>query len=98
MSARYNVRPGDGPGELSSDVPGWTVTYPAACNGHLGDVGFVASRGYGGSGFVHFERDGRAYGAPLTRAARERVERMRRDAMAAGTAPASAYDWSGVDA
>jgi len=30
---RYNIRPGVTPGEYESEVAGWTVTYPAACNG-----------------------------------------------------------------
>ena len=77
---RYNVRPGLYPGELESDVPGWTVIYPAACNGRIGDLGFIVSRGYGGSDFVHFDPAGHAYGMPMTKAARARIERMRRDA------------------
>jgi hypothetical protein len=77
---RYNTRPTDVPGESESDVPGWTVTYPASCNGHLGDIAFIASRGFGGSGFVHFDhRTGQPYGFTLTAAARERLIRMRRD-------------------
>lgn len=67
-------------GEVSSVVPGWEVFYPATCNGNLGDLGFVASRGYGGSGFVHFDlRTGEPYGMPLTQAARARLKAMRRD-------------------
>jgi hypothetical protein len=77
--ARYNTRTMP-TGEVESDVPGWTVTYPAQCNGGLGDIGFVASRGYGGSGFVYFDvRDGHPYGMPLTVAARDRLKAMRKD-------------------
>ncbi len=65
-------------GEITSLVADWIVTYPATCNGRLGDLGFVTSRGYGGSDFVHFGRDGRPYGFPLTIAARERLTAMRR--------------------
>jgi hypothetical protein len=76
---RYNVRELE-PGVLASDVPGWTVEYPSACNGRVGDVAFVSSRGVGGSGFVHFDvRTGEPYGFPLTVAARDRLRAMRRD-------------------
>lgn len=75
----YNTTKHD-TGEIDSLVPGWIVTYPASCNGHVGDIGFVASRGYGGSGFIHFDpATGEPYGIPLTAAARTRVKTMRKD-------------------
>lgn len=76
--ARFNYKHDLTTGENTSEVPGWLVTYPATCNGHLGDLGFVASSGYGGSGFVHFDRvTGAPYGMPLTKAARARLIAMR---------------------
>jgi hypothetical protein len=80
MSVRYNLEPGEPEGTWVSLVPGWVVEYPAACNGRVGDLGFVSSRGYGDSGFVHFDtRTGLPYGMPLTQAARKRLIQMRRD-------------------
>jgi hypothetical protein len=77
---RYNLEPGHTAGTWVSDVPGWTVTYPATCNGRVADLGFVASRGWGGSDFVHFDTvTGEPYGFPLTEAARRRLVAMRRD-------------------
>lgn len=76
---RYNLEPGGQEGEWVSLVPGWVVTYPASCNGRVGDLGFLASRGYGGSDFVHFDSDGMPYGMPMTKAARKRLIQMRRD-------------------
>jgi len=77
--ARYNTTEHEN-GEIDSTVPGWVVTYPASCNGRLGDIGFVASSGYGGSDFVHFDlKTGEPYGAHLTIAARDRLKAMRRD-------------------
>jgi len=75
---RYNVT-AHANGERTSTVPGWEVTYPATCNGHLGDIGFVASTGRGGSNFVYFDGDGEPYGYLITRAARARLKAMRRD-------------------
>jgi|SRR6478735_1949715 len=81
---RYNYVENDA-GEIMSQTPGWTVIYPATCNGHLGDIGFVASTGMGGSGFVHFDlTTGEPYGMPLTKAARERLIALRRDVMFSG--------------
>jgi len=76
---RYNIRPGVTPGEYESEVAGWTVTYPAACNGRVGDLGFLSSTGQGGSGFVHFDQQGEPYGMPMTIKARARLLAMRRD-------------------
>lgn len=68
-------------GEITSEVRGYRVTYPATCNGRLGDIGFVESLGTGGSDFVHFDpTTGCPYGTPLTAVASSRLVLMRRDA------------------
>jgi hypothetical protein len=67
-------------GEVTSEVPGWTVTYPSMCNGRIADLGFICSTGYGSSEFVHFEyTTGAPYGFGMTKAAKARIMQMRRD-------------------
>lgn len=78
-NVRYNLEPGASEGEWISGVPGWWCEYPLRRGGQLRDIGFVSSRGYGGSDFVHFDRNGEPYGVPLTEAARQRFKAMRRD-------------------
>ena len=52
--------------EVTSIIEGWSVTYPATCNGHLADMGFVFPvSGYCSSTFVHFDVDGNPYGADV---------------------------------
>jgi len=63
-------------GEVTSEVRGWTVTYPATCNGRLADLGFVSGP-YGRSDFVHFDADGQPYGTPMPKDVARRVTRMR---------------------
>lgn len=63
-------------GEFRTEVDGWTVYYPAMCNGALRDLGFVV--GPSRSDFVHFHPlDGHAYGTPMPKAVAKRVTRMR---------------------
>ena len=63
-------------GEVVSMVRGWTVYYPAECNGRLADLAFVVSQHR--SDFVHFDpKDGHAYGTPMPKDVARRCERMR---------------------
>lgn len=72
-------------GEVRSVIDGYEVFYPAHCNGHLGDLAFIAPLGFGNSDFVHFAADdhrhmpGEPYGRPLTVRVRHRLLAMRRD-------------------
>ena len=48
--------------EIATEVAGWTVIYPATCNGAIRDLGFVyRTNGYR-SEFVHFNDGGEPYG------------------------------------
>ena len=62
--------------ELTTYVAGWSVTYPAACNGRIGDLGFVAFL-HGGSDFVHFDTTGKPYGTSMPKAVQARIVAMR---------------------
>ena len=49
--------------EITTEVEGWTVIYPAECNGAIRDLGFVyPNSGYRNSEFVHFNNRGEPYG------------------------------------
>lgn len=78
----YNVKQTSKYGQMSSMVPGWEVSYPVQCNGRMADLGYVASLGYGGAYFIHFDAAGEPTGLEadmLTKAARARLLAMRRD-------------------
>lgn len=68
--------------EFITTVRGWVVIYPAKCNGHLGDLGFVvpASK-YGLSDFVHFDSNGEPYGTYMPKAVSARIRAMRNRAL-----------------
>lgn len=76
---RYNVSAGED-GYLSR-VAGYEVEYPVRCNGMLADLAFIVYPNGYASSFVNIGTDGRAYGAPMPDAVRERIERMRADVM-----------------
>lgn len=64
--------------EVTTIVRGWTVIYPASCNGRIGDLGFVVPRSlYANSAFVHFDSNGEPYGTYMPQAVRARIKAMR---------------------
>ncbi len=76
---RYNFTRHEN-GEITSEVRGWSVTYPSTCNGEIRDLGFMASTGFGRSDFIHFHPEtNEPYGCVMPKAVRERVAAMRRD-------------------
>ena len=79
MNRKYNhVRHENG--EITSTVGNWEVTYPSTCNGRLSGLGFVASLGYGGSDFVHFDGYNQPYGTLLlTKKTAARLATMAKD-------------------
>ena len=65
--------------EIATEVAGWTVIYPATCNGAIRDLGFIYRiNGYGNSEFVHFTNNGEPYGPPhMPKKVRARLIAMR---------------------
>lgn len=68
--------------EVTTYIDGWSVTYPAACNGRIGDIGFVVAP-RGRSDFVHFDTTGRTYGTYMPKAVQARIVAMRNRALKA---------------
>ena len=63
--------------EIATEVAGWTVIYPAECNGAIRDLGFVyRTNGYR-SDFVHFNANGEPYGPYMPKKVRARLIAMR---------------------
>ena len=63
--------------ETTTEVAGWTVIYPAECNGAIRDLGFVyRTNGYR-SDFVHFNDRGEPYGAYMPKKVIARLIAMR---------------------
>ena len=62
--------------EITTEIDGWSVTYPASCNGRIGDLGFVV-RPNGFSDFVHFDRYGMPYGTYMPKKVKARIRAMR---------------------
>lgn len=63
--------------EIATEVAGWTVIYPAECNGAIRDLGFVyRTNGYR-SDFVHFNGSGEPYGPYMPKKVRARLIAMR---------------------
>ena len=61
--------------EIATEVAGWTVIYPAECNGAIRDLGFVYRTN--GSDFVHFNANGEPYGHYMPKKVRARLIAMR---------------------
>lgn len=63
--------------ENTTEVAGWTVIYPAECNGAIRDLGFVyRTNGYR-SDFVHFDSHGLPYGTYMPKKVAARIRAMR---------------------
>ena len=64
--------------EITTEVAGWTVIYPAECNGAIRDLGFVyPNSGYRNSDFVYFNNRGEPYGTYMPKKVRARLIAMR---------------------
>ena len=64
--------------ENVTEVAGWTVIYPAECNGAIRDLGFVyPNSGYRDCTFVHFSYRGEPYGPYMPKRVRARLIAMR---------------------
>ena len=67
--------------EVTTTIDGWSVTYPASCNGRIGDLGFVFHYRMGNPDFVHFDRNGDPYGTYKPKAVIRRIRAMRNRAL-----------------
>ena len=67
--------------EITTEIDGWSVTYPAECNGRIADLGFVFHYRMGNSDFVHFDRNGEPYGTYMPKAVIRRIRAMRNRAL-----------------
>lgn len=63
--------------EHTSTIAGWTVIYPATCNGALRDLGFIYLTNGFNSDFVHFDGHGMPYGAYMPKKVAARLVAMR---------------------
>lgn len=63
--------------EKMTEVAGWTVIYPASCNGHVRDLGFVFRTNGTRSDFVHFDSFGQPYGTFMPKKVKARLIAMR---------------------
>lgn len=71
--------------EVTTEIDGWSVTYPASCNGRIADLGFVShdSKNHSYSEFVHFDLHGEPYGTYMPKAVIKRIRAMRNRALKA---------------
>ena len=64
--------------EIATEVEGWTVIYPAECNGAIRDLGFVyPNSGSRNSYFVYFNDRGEPYGPYMPKKVIDRLIAMR---------------------
>lgn len=65
--------------EVTTEIDGWSVTYPASCNGNdrIVDLGFVFHYRMGNSDFVHFDSNGEPYGTYMPKKVKARIRAMR---------------------
>lgn len=63
--------------EEMTEVAGWTVIYPATCNGAIRDLGFVYHTNGYRSDFVYFSSNGLPYGTYMPKKVAARLVAMR---------------------
>ena len=64
--------------ETTTEVAGWTVIYPAECNGAIRDLGFVYPNSfYRTCEFVYFNDRGEPYGTYMPKKVIDRLIAMR---------------------